>query len=363
MKKRKVTRKKRFQQVGTIGIVSVFLAIVLIIIGNFQNGDKENISKADYSAVKIGLTNFGDEYGLLKVPASDVNNNSSPKQDIMTVSSSFYNYRYDHEIEKGWRDQGIAGELSGVGNPFGKFNDKLSEYYKTDNGTTPFGLYVGNFYNHWKGSYNAKNYQWCIDNYSGFTWAQNIANRDKYNAVCQGLVGTSTDSTKKDLVGYEWTKDSFKPGTIMCSNGTTPLPFFNKKFLTPNDINASEHTDDTSVDIGVVAENVGFPFRYAHDSQKGSYYVFDSKYDVVSFDGSESDDCKDAAETYQYYYGKKHQSDSLDEKPTLNYYYQKNQVHTRQNKNPQFLPFNGTNANGDPAKLDFGFGKRVDIPF
>ena len=247
--------------------------------------------------------------------------------------------------------------MSGIGNPFCKFNDKLSEYYKNDNSSTLYGMYVGNFYNHWKGSYNAKNYQWCLENYTAFHWAQNIANRGTYSAVCQGLVGISTDPTKNDLVNYEWSKNNFNPGTIMCSNGSTPLPFFNQAFL-----NEKNSTSDT-LSIGVVAEKVGFPFRYAHDSQKGSYYVFDSKYDVVSFSGNESNGCTDKADTYEYYYGKKQQSDDLDKKPTLNYYYQQNQIHTRQNKTPQFLPLNGTNANGDPAKLDFGFGMRVDIPF
>ena len=312
MKKRRNTRKKRLQMAGTIGIVSALLSVVLIVIGSFQNGNKENISKADYSEVKIGLTNFGDDYGLLKVPASSVNNNSSPKQQIMTVSSSFYNYRYDNEIDKGWRDQGIAGELSGVGNPFSKFNDMLSKEY-TNN---LYGIYVGNFYNHWKGSYNAKNYHWCLENYTAFHWAQNIANRGTYSAVCQGLVGNFTDENTKDLDGYEWTDTTFTPGTIMCSNGTTALPFFNKNFLSQK-----SSTSDT-LSIGVVAENVGFPFRYSHDSQKGSYYVFDSKYDVVSFDGNESDGCADKADTYEYYYGKKQQSNDLDKKPTLNYYYQ-----------------------------------------
>ena len=60
MKKRKNAKKRLFQIVGTIGIASVFLAIVLIIVGNFTKNEKENISKADnYSEVKIGLTNFG----------------------------------------------------------------------------------------------------------------------------------------------------------------------------------------------------------------------------------------------------------------------------------------------------------------
>ena len=67
--------------------------------------------------------------------------------------------------------------MSGIGNPFCKFNDKLSEYYKNDNSSTLYGMYVGNFYNHWKGSYNAKNYQWCLENNTAFHWAQNIANR------------------------------------------------------------------------------------------------------------------------------------------------------------------------------------------
>lgn len=239
MKKGRRKRKKRVHIIGEIGIVSILLAVVFILIENFCIDDKKNISKADYSKVKIGDTNFGDDYGLHTVSATEVNNMATG-QKIMTVSSSFYNYRYDNEIKKGWRDQGIDGELSGVANPFSVFNNKLSTYYASSN-TSLYGLYEGNFYNHWTGSYNAKNYNWCLKNYTGFSWAQNIANRGTYSAVCQGLVGNS-------LVGYEWTGSNFKAGNIMCSDGTTILPFFNKEFL------EQKYTNNDTVGIGVVAE-------------------------------------------------------------------------------------------------------------
>lgn len=353
MKKRKATRKRKFQIVGTIGIVSVFLAIILIISGNFIIKNKENVSKADDVTKVSDGTNFGNEYGLYDIPASDVNNRMEAHNngiELLTVASSFYNYRYDNEIKKGWRNQGIDGELSGVGNPFSIFNSKLSERYKKlndSNATESFGIYVGNFYNYWKGSY--RNYDWCLENYEGFKWAQNIANRGDYSAVCQGLVGT-------ELTDFNWnnsktTDSSYNLGTLKTNNNDSNMPFFDKTFL-----NTQYDSKENSY-IGVVAENVGFPFRYAHDSQKGSYYVFDSKYDVVRFAGSESEGYQGEANTYQYYYGTTNENSG---NAHLNYYYKENQVCSRQNKTSQFLPFNQpTSANN----LDFGFGMRVDIPF
>ena len=353
MKKRKATRKRKFQIIGTIGIVSVFLAIVLIISGNFIIKNKENVSKADDVTKVSDGTNFGNEYGLYNIPASDINNRQTAKAkgiELLTVASSFYNYRYDNEIKKGWRNQGIDGELSGVGNPFSIFNSKLSERYKKlndSNATESFGIYVGNFYNYWKGSY--RNYDWCLENYEGFKWAQNIANRGDYSAVCQGLVGT-------ELTDFNWnnsktTDSSYNLGTLKTNNNDSNMPFFDKTFL-----NTQYDSKENSY-IGVVAENVGFPFRYAHDSQKGSYYVFDSKYDVVRFAGSESEGYQGEANTYQYYYGTTNENSG---NAHLNYYYKENQVCSRQNKTSQFLPFNQpTSANN----LDFGFGMRVDIPF
>ena len=122
----------------------------------------------------------------------------------------------------------------------------------------------------------------------------------------------------------------------MCNDGTTKFPFFNEAFL------EQKNSTSDSVGIGVVANRVGFPFRYEHDSQKGTHYVFDSKYDSVTFAGSSTDTCTDTASTYQYYYGKSSKSDeaSASDKPDLNYYYQTNPVTTRSNSSAQFLPFN-----------------------
>ena len=72
--------KKRTRIIGEIGIVSVLFAVIFIAIGSFQNNDRENISKAeDYSGVKIGATDFGDDYGLKQVSASEVNNTTGQK--------------------------------------------------------------------------------------------------------------------------------------------------------------------------------------------------------------------------------------------------------------------------------------------
>ena len=347
---RKGKRKTRI--IGEIGIISILLAVVFIAVGNFwEFGDvrNENVSHAEYSGVKIGATDFGGDYGLKAVSGSAVNPNGT-SQKLMTVSASFYNYRYDNEMKKGWRDQGIDGELSGVAHPFSRFNGKLNEHYRDMSSDWKFGVYVGNFYNHWRGSYNSKNYNWCINNYAGFAWAQNIANRGTYSAVCQGLVGES-------LKGFKWDSDTYNPGTLMCKDATKAFPLFNEEFL------EQKYTSTDEVGIGVVANQVGFPFRYEHDDQKGTHYVFDSKYDSVTFEGSSTDGCSDTASTYKYYYGKasKSTTDSPDDKPTLKYHYQTNAVSTRSNRSAQFLPFN---KKGDAAKdIDFGFGMRLDIPF
>ncbi|MBQ3601581.1 MAG: fibro-slime domain-containing protein [Lachnospiraceae bacterium] len=337
--------KRIFLTFWRLGIVGIFLSVAFFIIGNATAGDNTKISKADYSSVDLGGTNFGDNYGLSKISASDVYNTTD--QELLLVSSSFYNYRYDNEIKKGWRDQGIQGELSGIGNPYTIFNKKLDAYYKSNN-IKQYGLYEGNFYNYWQGSYSS--YQWCLDNYTGFYWAQNIANRKNYNAACQGLVGDT-------LVDFAWTADTYNPGDIVCKDSTVSLPYFNRVFLEQKYASADE------IGIGVIAEHVGFPFRYEHDEQKGSHYVFNSKYDVVKFKGSEATgECGDLANTYEYYYGveKEAESDS-DTKPSLNYYYNSKYVVSRQNKTAQFLPFNKGEAS--VTSLDFGYGLRLDIPF
>lgn len=244
---------------------------------------------------------------------TSIKNNSN--KELLTIDSSFYNYRYDNEILYGTRTQGSQSCYDSSVVPFGSFNNKLSSYYKSKSALTT-GAYLGNFYGYVAGE---PYHSWS--SYSKFKSASNIANRKNLHAVVQGLVD-STLSSDGDLR----------------QNGVN-YPFFSKSFLA---------TTSNSCPIGAVQENVGFPFRKAYSSDKGTYYTFNSRYDTISFSGK-SGNAKDAS----YYFGSKGQ---------LNYWYDSHQVYCKDGgSTAQFFPFN--DAGAAQSALDYGFGVRLNIPF
>ncbi len=282
-----------------------------------------------------------------EVKKSEVNNYSS--EEIITVHSTFYNYRSDTEISSGKRSQGAQGLYAVEAVPFTKFNKLLSTYYT---GKNVSGIYTGNFYNYYQDLLVSGQTAITWPNYAKFYWAANIANRGTYSSVCQGIVSSS-------LKGF--TSSDICSGTLVASNGTTAVPYFNETFLAQT---------SGGNPIGYVKEDVGFPFRKAYSSSKGEYYEFDSTKDVVRFSGLPSDQSQASSETD--YFG--------TDDGTLSYYYKNRRVYIMgsdrtRSATSQFLPFNSgediniSNSNAFSTnqaymqKIDYGFGLRLDIPF
>lgn len=271
-----------------------------------------------------------------------VKNNSS--ETLLTVNTTFYNYRYDREIYDGKRDQGAQSCYDGAVIPFGTFDKALSKYYETNK--VKMGIYAGNFYMYYGGLEGVGNNKLEFPGYYNFRWAANIANRNSpYNSVCQGIVADTLDT-------FDITKDT--SGTLMAktSSGQVPVPYFDEDFL---------NTKVNNVAIGAMKENVGFPFRKVTSGSKKGYYEFDSTKDVVRFKNM----WNDSPSNDKYYFG----SDGI-----LNYYYNDNNqfVYSKASDSPQFLPYNQSNTKfgstesgtSDKQKaLDYGFGVRFNIPF
>ena len=304
-------------------------------------------------------------------------------QTLMAVNTTFYNYLYDKEIYDNVRDQGAQGcfdtiyedgkvkQLIAI--PYGAFDSKLSDYYKINN--VKSGIYTGNFYNYYGGLPGVEDKKIPFPGYYYFPWAANIANRTPdYDSVCQGIVC-------KDLDGF--TSGDEKSGTLMTSTSTDDkvvVPYFDSNFL-DNKVEVTKASQPTQVPIGVVKENVYFPFRKIKTGSKAGYYEFDSTKDVVRFKGMQTS----TPPNYKYYFG----VDDNSRTAKLEYeYYEEdhnNKVYSMASKKPQFLPFNtgnyefmgvetekltGTDRTNAEAKklacqeeLDYGFGVRYNIPF
>jgi fibro-slime domain-containing protein len=294
-----------------IGLCTFFIAVFMVSFLWWKSA--ENHSKAE-----------GGSTSTVTVP-----NNYTSGQNIIYFNSSFYNYKYDNEIDGKEGDQGAQSCYDGGVVPFGAFDTQLSNYYQNNN--VKVGIYTGNFYNYYGGLASKKIE---FPGYWYFRWSANIANRHvPYDAVCQNIVANQLD-------GFDNTSSDVTRGTLQCEKndpdtGTVAMPYFDKNFL-KNTVN--------NIPIGEVKENVGFPFREITSGERKGYYEFDSEKDVVRFNTSSTNQ--------------------------LDYYYDSQKVYCAASDKAQFFPYNNTNGQGKLAsnstaqkKLDYGFGVRFNIPF
>lgn len=249
------------------------------------------------------------------VPIKIDNQSGIPDSDIITVDTTFYNYRYDREMWNNARDQGSQSCYDSSGTPFHEFNQKLSAYYQ-QNGVKS-GIYTGNFVNYYGDLLADPSKKVAFPGYYNFPWAANIANRKgDFDSVCQGIV-------LEDLDGFDGTVTS---GTLMTktSGGKVKVPYFDKEgFLESEEYKVNKTT------IGVVKEHVGFPFRRITSGDRKGYYEFDSTVDVVRFSGMTGNPSEN-----QYYYGPEGK---------LKYFYKNNdneKVYCAASNKAQFFPFN-----------------------
>lgn len=283
------------------------------------------------------------EHSSADTTTTTVDNQSD--RTLLTVDTTFYNYRYDKEIYDGVRDQGAQSCYDGSVIPFGTFDSALSKYYTNNNVTV--GIYSGNFYMYYGGLEGVGSNKLTFPGYYHFRWAANIANRNSpYNSVCQGIVADALDG---------FSTDDTSSGTLMTatSTGQVAVPYFNNAFLAQKVNNVA---------IGAVKKNVGFPFRKVTTGTKKGYYEFDSTKDVVRFQNMWNQ-TQDTPADDRYYFG----SNGI-----LQYYYNKSFVYSKASNSPQFLPYNQSNSKFSSTAtgletaqkiLDYGFGIRFNIPF
>lgn len=290
--------------------------------------------------IVFGVTSFlwktGWEHSSAESSTTLVDNQSG--RTLLTVDTTFYNYRYDKEMYDHVRDQGAQSCYDGGVIPFGTFDNALSTYYRDNN--VKVGIYAGNFYNYYGGLEGVGNKKIEFPGYYYFRWSANIANRHSpYNSVCQGIVADTLDGFNISNVNS---------GTLMTvkndGSGVVEMPYFKTDFLTTNKGN--------NVPIGAIREHVGFPFRYVTSGSKKGYYEFDSTKDVVRFKDMWTSQPSDNPTNDYYYFGSEGR---------LQYYYNEQFVYSKASTSPQFFPFNTPGT--AQANLDYGYGIRFNIPF
>lgn len=317
-------------------ILSFFLSLVLLIasIGGVSN------ALASEGSVQ------GQKNNTELTPVYDEEGNA-----MFVAKSTFYDYYSDSQVassqgsKPGTIDDGIYGYdgFRQTENSFGKFNTVMMNamgYNKAMNNPSRYPLYLGLFYSNQPNTSNTDFYypgkgdsdtgNGATNNVNKNFWlAANSSQRytdTLYNAATQNLVDDTLDSN----------------GNVTQANGAELLPYFNKDF-----IRTTMHTDNKSLPLGEVTENVSFPFRTVVDEKTGvTSYKFDSSYDTVRMN----------AKGQLNYYSSKNQQVYDQKKENGDNYTEKRDV------KPGFFPYNSP-ADSNKSSLNYGFGVKIEIPF
>ena len=226
------------------------------------------------------------------------------------VNATFYDYYSDEALE-GRNRKALSGVMGGDYSPnkqqSQKFNSAVSAYFQ---GTSLAAsgwqspLYFGEF-NGTNQSGNFLNFK--FDNNNGM----NNGGGARLNLVNDNLVGNK----------------------LVMGTDNIEVPYFNTGFLRGN--------NSLNDNIGYVFEDVSFPFIKNNDG----YWEFDS------YNASQTLRMKQT-EDGAYFLDRVGAENSVH-------------GHTAYNSttNSNFFPFNDHTESGDPIKLNYGFGARIDIPF
>lgn len=261
------------------------------------------------------------------------------------VDSSFYDYYTDFELN-GTNEYYNSSTESTTGSQrsyvrYRQFNQALSDYYGTGTDTK---LYEGHFQPSVGGWGNQfKDIQATLglngytespafysSNNSVMANAGNISDQGRYDDAAWGLVNSS-------LEGY-YGKGT---GSLLTSDGSEVLPFFNSDFLLGNN---SKNTV-----LGNVYSDVKFPFTKVEDDHV-DYWEFDSAETTLHMQQSSSG---------QYYLqdvGHQNWSKNVDSTGTVS-------SRDGVSNTYGFFPLNDTDVGTGSMRYNYGFGTRLDFPF
>lgn len=230
------------------------------------------------------------------------------------VNSTFYDYYSDEELN-GNNRKNLTGSFDHTAGRSDKlqatkFNKAISDYFQNTSlnyGEVQSPLYFGEF----TGAGTA--------GLTNFVWMNNNGEPNRVN----GAAGA-----RQELVNSRLVNDQ-----LVMGNDDTVAPYFNEAFLRGNNSTGSE--------LGYVFPNVQFPFVKNSDG----YWEFNS------YDNSQTLRMKqDSNGTY-----------FLDRVGASNEVKGHTSANTTDKSN--FFPFNDHEESGDPRKLNYAFGVRLDIPF
>lgn len=277
------------------------------------------------------------------------------------VPVTLYDYYTDYELNGYNRDNysynGVNGgthNANRVHQPFRQFNMALSDYYRDEDTLTQ--IYWGNFQSpKYGGAVNSNNIAATLNllGYSSNT-SDDVFKKFFYqNNSMWGSDGEKLDDANNATVGLV-SKKLTEDGNLLMDTGNSVVeaPFFNMEFLLGSN---SKNTV-----LGKVYENVKFPFiqkTYGADSE------------LKDING------KDIEGTVDYWYFNSADSEASNSQLRLKqdseseeYYLEKGDLvkgstTDSATANGNYFPFNDSAQSGNTAKLNYGFGQKMEFDF
>lgn len=241
---------------------------------------------------------------------------------MFVAHSTFYDYYSDSQVGDSATPGKITDAINYQKNTFNKFNTRMLEimqYGNKDICPAKYPLYQGRQSRDFSDNQNI---------YKKNDNAVNEASNYWVGANANQIGGYATQGLVDEKLAYDSNKVSYVTQTNPDNKKTAYLPYFDKKFLTQN-----THTN-SKLPLGLVRENVAFPFRTEEDNGV-TYYEYDSAVDTVRFNDKSQLD----------YFGKN----------------SKEMVKDRLG-NGGLFPDNVA-ADSNSNRLNFGYGVKIEVPF
>lgn len=296
---------------------------------------------------------YWDELGSVRSP--EHNNNEvvdipsgtfTREDDTFYVGTKFYDYYSDYELNGDNRDgyKDLATYNHRIYQPFRQLNTALSDYYKNNSVNNP--LYWGNFQNysgidsaHFSEISSTMNLYGSNDTKKLFF--QNNSMWDCYGNELSAVPGGAKGQyATMGLVSNSLTEGNL---AIETSKGNIAAPFFDDDYLTGKNIKNTE--------LAKVYDRVLFPFTKKPQTSK-SEPTKTGTVDYWQFDSADSSTALRLKKDSQIGYFLDPSTSTVQGTTT-----------DGATTSGNFLPFNGSEQSGNSAKLNYGFGMKMEFNF
>ena len=261
-------------------------------------------------------------------------------QDTLYVSSTFYDYYTDYELNGYNRDS--YGDSNGHSYKnwytFRQFDQALSDAYRPEGVDIP--IYTGHFQPDWDDW--TERFSGIADTLNLYGYKTNGADQKYFMSTNNSTMDVNGSGDKYDFAAQGLVSSTLSGGTVMTSNGEMKLPHFDESFLLGN--------NSKNAVLGDVYHNVAFPFTKVTDQNGVDYWEFDSAKTTLAMRKDPG-----TGEYYLLNVGNQDWSKNVNSSGTT--------TGDKVSNTYGFFPFNETSKGNSGSTYNYGFGTKLEFKF